>query len=254
MDEFLYRYINFETLVGMIQEKALTFVLPELWEDPYEGKPLLDFLIEKKNTYERIILTLIYQKTFGQCWTTLSESDAMWRIYSYNNRAVRIKVSKDKISKLKNIDIVPVTYSDEPFEASGDNKQTFIKLLSYKRLAFEHEKEVRLIHHYKFLSDDDLEKHIKAFMVISEHEQMVDLIENLFPGLEMEEQVRRICEMTNYGKYKQTVHKISFDHIADFIDGVMVHPQASDWYVDVVGEYCKINSIPFEGKSSLYSI
>ena len=36
MQGYLYRYIPFETLVGMVQSKSLTFVLPELWDDPKE--------------------------------------------------------------------------------------------------------------------------------------------------------------------------------------------------------------------------
>ena len=253
MGEFLYRYISFETLVGMLQDKALTFVLPELWEDPYEDRPFLEFLKTKDNIYEYILFATVYCKTFGQCWTELSESDAMWRIYSYNNRAIRIKVANAKISKLENVDIMPVTYSDEPFEIN-DRKQAFLKSLSHKRVAFEHEKEVRLIHHYKFLDDDDFEKHTKAFMVLNDHPNRVELIESLFPNLELDEQIRKTCEMINYGIYKQTAKKIYFEHIPDFIDGVMVHPQAPDWYVEIVKEYCRINNVPFEGKSKLYSI
>ena len=30
MSEYLYRYISFESFVGLVQNKALTFVLPKL--------------------------------------------------------------------------------------------------------------------------------------------------------------------------------------------------------------------------------
>lgn len=36
MEEYLYRYISFDAFVGMIQSQSLTFVLPELWDDPKE--------------------------------------------------------------------------------------------------------------------------------------------------------------------------------------------------------------------------
>ena len=33
MAQYLYRYISFETFVGMVQKQALTFVLPKVWDD-----------------------------------------------------------------------------------------------------------------------------------------------------------------------------------------------------------------------------
>ena len=42
--EFLYRYISFESFVGMVQKNALTFVLPSIWEDPQEIIPFIQFV------------------------------------------------------------------------------------------------------------------------------------------------------------------------------------------------------------------
>ena len=88
---FLYRYISFETFVGMVQKNALTFVLPSVWDDPQEDFPFVRLINQKKSAVEMAFLIAIHNKTYAQSWSELSESDAMWRIYAYNNRAVRIK-------------------------------------------------------------------------------------------------------------------------------------------------------------------
>lgn len=251
MSEYLYRYIGFETFVGMIQNQALTFVFPELWEDPKEGNSFYELVGTKSSAYERLFLIALYYKTYGQCWTRLSESDAMWRIYSNGNRAIRIKVSVDKLELLENVSIVPVEYTENSFTPINKSSD-FYKSLSQKRTAFEHEKEVRLLTSYKFEDDDDIEKHIKGVLAVCKHPQSVQIIESLFPNTDMDIQVEKLFELTNMGKNAQKTKNISFAHITDFIAGVMVHPQAPDWYVEIVQEFCKRNNIPFEGKSELY--
>lgn len=251
MSRFIYRYISFESFVGMIQSQALTFVLPEVWDDPHENKPFIQFLESKENIYERMLFVACFYKTYGQCWTQLAESDAMWRIYSYNNRAIRIKVTEEKIQQLINVHMLPVNYTDAPFKPK--NKEfDYLASISQKRIAFEHEKEIRLINYYRFSSDEDFEKHIKALMVANHHPQQSAIIDSLFPNLSLEKQVEKICELLNIGINKQRVKDISFEHIPEFIGGVMVHPQAPQWYVAVVQEFCKRNNIPFDGKSMLY--
>lgn len=253
MSEYLYRYISFESFVGLVQNKALTFVLPELWDDPKEGVFFFDFLLSIENQFEKIMYYSIYHKTFGQCWTKLSESDAMWRIYSYNNRAVQIKVDTDKLCLLKDVRIVPVEYTDSYIVDSSKKMESFYKSLAIKRVAFQHENEVRLIVNYKFKSDDDFENHAKAVLSIFQHPQGKELLESLYPGMQIEKQVEEAAKMLNVGKDRQNTLDVSFGNIPDFIAGVKVHPMAPDWYVDVVREYCNRNGITFDGKSALYS-
>ena len=156
MGEYLYRYISFESFVGMVQNKALTFVLPELWDDPKEGTPFKHLISTLKHDYEQILFQIMYNKTYAQCWTKLSESDAMWRIYSFNNRAVQIKASEEKLRALPEIQVVPVEYSDQfDFDTKkltnlSNIVDEFLRSLAMKRCAFEHEKEVRLIKPYLF--------------------------------------------------------------------------------------------------------
>lgn len=249
----LYRYISFETLVGMIQSQALTFVLPEVWDDPKEYAPYENYISHLDNLYEKILFECLRLKTYCQCWTRLAESDAMWRIYSYNNHAVRLRISQDKIKLLDGVQACPVAYSDD-FEISvSQGEDAVLKTLALKRTAFKHEKEVRLVKHYKFSGTDDAEKHIKAYLAISEHPQRLEIVENLFPNQSIKEQVEGIVKILNIGNGAQKKMDVSFSHIPGFIEGVLVHPLAPAWYVDIVREFCERNNVPFEGKSTLYS-
>ena len=91
-----------------------------------------------------------------------------------------------------------------------------------------------------------------ASLAVSEHPKRFDFLESLFPNMEMEEQVDGICKILNIGKERETSKEISFLHIPDFIESVMVHPLAPFWYEKIVSDYCKLTDIPFEGKSELY--
>ena len=253
-NEYLYRYISFESFVGMVQKSSLTFVLPLIWDDPQEESPFFQLISIKNSAVEMAFFIAIHNKTYAQSWSELAESDAMWRIYSYNNRAVRIKVTKDKIKLLDSVSVIPVTYSDEPFKCERIDENTFLTALAYKRIAFSHEKEVRLINHYKYRDEQDAQQHVNAVYIQHEHPERIKILESMFPNLEFEEKIDRIIELLNVGEKCKNCKEISYSHIPDFIDSVMVHPLAPAWYVEVVEEFCKRNNISFEGKSKLYDI
>lgn len=256
--DILYRYIPFETFVGMIQNESLTFVLPELWDDPKECVAFEHYVEQQDNIYEQLMLRSVYNKTFCQCWTTLAESDAMWRIYSYNNRAVRISIKRENVKFLDDIKTVDVEYTDNLDTANLDTafykgETGYLKTLSQKRTAFEHEKEVRLIKYYKFSGTDDLEQHVYAWLAISEHPKHLEVLEKHFSGESIEDKVKFIAKLLNMGAYAKKTIDVSYSHIPNFIDGVLVHPLAPEWYTNIVQEFCARNKIHFEGKSTLYS-
>ena len=251
--EVLYRYISFETFVDMVQKNALTFVLPTVWDDPQEDLPFERLVGEKESAVQMAFLIALHNKTYAQSWSELAESDAMWRIYAYNNHAVRIKVKKEKIDLLSGVHAIPVKYSDEPFDCEKFDEETLYSSLAYKRTAFCHEKEVRLISTYKYRDEQDAQQHIKAVYIQYHHPESVTILESMFPELEFDEKLDRVIELLNIGDKCKETKEISYAHIPDFVDGVMVHPLAPDWYIEVVKEFCKRNNIPFEGKSNLYS-
>lgn len=252
MNEYLYRYIGFDSFVGIMQKQALTFVLPEIWDDPKEDYVFQKMLNKQERVYAKILLIATHCKTYAQCWTQLAESDAMWRIYAYGNRALRIKIAAKNVEQLEGVKAIPIQYEDIEDVELGYGEEAFLSAITKKRKAFEHEKEIRLVNHYVFPDAEDFETHVKALIGLSDREDSIDVLEKMFPSMTIEEQIDEACRILNMGNAKQTTKDISFAHIPNFIEGVMVHPMAPNWFVDVVKEYCRINNVTFEGKSTLY--
>lgn len=173
----LYRYISFEEFMNLLTTKQMHYVNPTKWQDVYEGamfkalevpglrKKLLSTLLTTPSPHGAEIALKNYCKLlfaryhwFGQCWTyEPEESDAFWRIYSYDNHAIRISTTKDQI-----IDILPSNlYYKESRKVKYDNVSDEIfakKMLDetlrvkstyecyfHKRKAFQHEKEYRFL-------------------------------------------------------------------------------------------------------------
>ena len=97
----IYRVIDINYLFDIFANKKLVFVAPELWDDPYESFLKTCYSIEKLGLIQRKRSYENYSKLiFGQCWTSKSESDATWRIYSPNGNKVKIKTKVKKISDI----------------------------------------------------------------------------------------------------------------------------------------------------------
>lgn len=252
-NEYIYRYTSFESFVGLVQKQALTFVLLSKWDDPMEGSAIKDLFQNKDTQDVATLLTLIHNKTYAQSWSRVEESDAMWRIYSYANHSIRIKILIDSVSKLDGVEGIDVDYLDFPLEKDYLKSYMKLKAFAQKRTAFSHEKEYRLIKPYRYKDGDDIQKHFKALIAINEPASRYRIINELFPNLPMEEQVDEFIKILNLGDLAVKTNDVSFEHIPGFIKGVMVHPLAENWYVDVVKEFCENNNIPFEGKSMLYN-
>lgn len=261
MAEYLYRYIGFDSFVNMIQTQSLTFVLPYLWEDTYEMKAFEPYVRKKDNFYGRCMLYAVEYKIYAQCWTKLAESDAMWRIYNYSNKALRIKTDIENIKKLSNVDIKDVVYCDDvEAMATQIEDNNFNQIIALKRTAFSHEKEVRLVWRYKFKDDGDAKRHISAVIGLAfpdlpsdskEKDTVMEIIDSLAPG-NPKKAVEEIVDITNANVAIKT-KQISFAGINNFIQGVEVHPLAPEWYVQTVEQYCMEHNVFFEGKSKLYT-
>lgn len=68
-------------VVDLFETRELHFASPEEWDDPYEK------VLRHKGS----------SSAFAQCWCTKAVSDAMWRIYSPDRTAVRIRSTRAKV-------------------------------------------------------------------------------------------------------------------------------------------------------------
>jgi hypothetical protein len=229
ISEPIYRIISFERLVGIFKSKQMPFVKPDKWDDPFENiiaKTIIeDFGTGGRHSFHELG---IRKNSHGVCWTRNPSSDAIWRIYSYDKRAVRIEstpallfrnISKwlkdypksrlyigkvdyynkaNKEIKQKAIDYARAVRSGELFKAAAES-------LLYKRKPFSHEDEVRAI--------------------------LID----------------------QYDMSKDGVLNVNVDP-HDIIQSVEIDPRASTEIVDVYKTYL-INALKFKGnisKSNLY--
>ena len=156
----LYRYIPFDTLLQMINEKKNFLLRTSMWEDVYENFIMKENIVfnGKTNPFSNLS-----DMCFGQCWTTKAKSDAMWRIYSPDKKSVRIKTtikklwdstkSNDhmgafvigKVQYLQQSTIEQDLVKNSPYSAKSFI-DVFISSLFVKRTSFSHEREYRLIY------------------------------------------------------------------------------------------------------------
>ncbi len=247
----LYRFISFEAFVYMILKKSLTFVHPSVWADPYEMEALNRFALTSNNTYKSIDKLAKFILTFQfycQSWTRLPESDALWRIYSHNDSAVRIEIDESNIESLNDIVLKDVKYVDS-LDSINFNSIDIYEAASIKRDAFVHENEVRLINHYKYKNEADFKNKAKSFMALyskdSKFRESIDL-ENI------ESFVDFAVEDMNLN-LKNKTKDFSYGHINNFIESVMLTPFAPDWVDSTVKFFCRRYKINYIGKSSLYT-
>lgn len=170
LDTPIYRVYNCQRLLSLFEEKKNTLVKPALWDDPLEnfilhtaakslsGNTRYDF--EARNRF------------YGQCWSLIEESDAMWRIYSSDKMGIKVKTTIRKlfnslldfsqpnfgecfIGKVKYIesDLLRKRLEDKSWlHAEANTYEGQAASLLFKRLEFTHENEVRLL----FLGDRNL--------------------------------------------------------------------------------------------------
>ena len=223
----LYRFMSFQSFSDMIQRNALCFVKPELWEDPYEAFFFKKFhtpvgkveIMKLTSGFENSDFCLFiieqFERTFyAQSWTSCEESDALWKIYSFGNFGIRIKVLESNIKGLDEVDIMDVDYVkkhdlDEEIRRIGiKNGQTMCReIYRLKRMAFQHEEEVRLVYQLK-------------------------------EGVNTKE--------------TPTVHYVDYSSNREFFESVCLHPLAPSWFNETMKRLCELNGINYVGQSKLY--
>ncbi len=185
----IYRVVTVERLLELFYFKEIVLVKPEKWDDPYENL-MLKANCQLENG-EKISLSGIMKKFYGQCWTLEDENDGMWRIYAPYKNGVIIQTTvkklleaiwdSDDINADRKCFIGKVLYEDEKeikdiFENIYDNINTIIDPTNYlqaltffvKRKEFANEKEVRIIYR------SDVERDIQRFSV--EPDALIDKV------------------------------------------------------------------------------
>lgn len=281
----LYRIVSFPGFVNLIEKKQERYVNPVTWEDTYEGY-LLRF-IENANTAKDVI-DLLYNTVspkdidatvsnftnlygarwlcYGQSWSMTAESDALWRIYSYDKMGIRIESSCEKIENLINSSGFSKKYEykieDVKYDLDGNNlleqqcqrlreTKLTVEPFLHKRKAFQHENEKRVILLDKRLEAINWLSSLQTFQGIKDtadkdglknDEVLVYLYKHLLE-----------CQYPFGNEHMASEQFVPIPDLSSYISSVMVHPQAEPWIVSLVQTICEHNNLNFLGKSKLYN-
>lgn len=140
-DMKLYRYLTLGSFLELIELKRMYLTNLNNWEDPWE-------LPAKHRESYGLKGTLL-----GQCWTSQGVSDAIWKMYGKNKEGILIETSVNKFRLLNNLSnsfLCPIIYYDNLDKTLNDIEllHSDMKVFYHgvlKRVAFKHEKEIRLI-------------------------------------------------------------------------------------------------------------
>jgi hypothetical protein len=155
----LWRYMDLPRLLSVLDKRALFFpsVATLSESDPYEGDPTL-VRFRAAQAWDtsalrelRLQSAVFKHLNFFNCWhMNDGESDAMWKIYLHGSEGVAIQSTVERLITCfaKTPDPVymgEVEYVDpNQFQAPADAEGRSLSDYMFKRLAFQHEKEVRV--------------------------------------------------------------------------------------------------------------
>ncbi len=275
----LYRIINLETFLDIIVNKRERYVRPSTWEDTFEGYLFskLKNPAEKKRIVEHwyyevclkkcqnVIINMMHldssKYVYGQCWSELSESDALWRIYSYGKHSIQIQTSEEDLEKLlteRNIKgtIRKIEYDitsekdllEKQLSQSAQEGYAYTSFL-HKRKAFEHEKEHRV------LISDTKYRDITKFKTYSIRENFVQDIKGKEKELDDDSIVDLIIKNIDEFKAQDEVPDnfyIENINLEQYIRKITINPLAEEWYVKLIQDVCSAYKLPLCEKSNLY--
>jgi len=145
----LWRYLDLAKFTALLQTRSLHFCRADKLGDPFEGSyPLknIDDFGSGKSSYS----SEKWKKFIAiSCWYDSNvESDAMWRLYTCNNQGIAIRTSWEKLEELvcpvENLArLEKVKYID--FLKGKASISSPSEIFEYKREAYGHEHEVRVI-------------------------------------------------------------------------------------------------------------
>lgn len=284
MSKKLYRYISFEDFVNLLVNCKDRFVHPASWEDKYEG-----YLFSHMETKDEVreIVTEMYNNlcpknyyaisdnyfrlwhskwfAYAQCWSKYAETDAMWRCYSYGNRAIRIRTKMDKLlnhaekifPKQDNFKayLEKVSYDlkkkntlEQQIRQMGETRSPYESYF-HKRSAFKHEGEYRLL---------IVNTSLSGAVAMSSYGVKFK-IEDQVKNKSDEEIISYLTEKIYEQRFSWNTERDSIKiedagDVSEYIEGVMVHPLAPEWYVKIIEDICIQKNIKFDGQSKIYEL
>jgi hypothetical protein len=151
IDVKLWRYMDLTQFMSMLEEQGVLFTRADLFDDKFEGtmsKPLHDFLKERSWDPQQHadLLRMTKAWSFVSCWHMNEvESAAMWKIYSASKESICIQTTFARLRDVLPEDVYIGTVSYILYDRDKIPAGNVFWPLTYKRLSFEHERELRAV-------------------------------------------------------------------------------------------------------------
>ncbi len=198
--------------------------------------------------------------SYGQCWSTLKDSDALWKTYGYGNHAIQIESNKKAIEE--SIDFsegyepvvrevkYDVTETDRYMYFANYFKvgMEFYESFFHKRDAYSYENEVRVLF-LKSNARNAFQNRLNRY-----REQLVDVCNDrsLINSGMLADVIRKVHQELPYSVNPSKELLLKIKDFNRYIQCVRVHPLAEDWYVELIKALCNKSNLKFGGKSNLY--
>lgn len=147
----------------------------------------------------------IYKRVYGQSWTKLPGSKKMWNSYGCNKKAVLVESSTEYLHSLHEVSIREIQYS----------KTANIDIAKY----------------YSCFSPTSNDALFYPFTVKTNQ-------------YAFEQEIRLLTSIEASFDECPTVD-IKIPNVTDLILSVTVHPEAEEWYANIVESFCRENGIAF---------
>lgn len=178
----VYRIIDFDRLIQILETKKNSLSRPSNWDDPFEN--LLNYVqIKQSDNYYNKPINNFGFYIYAQCWTFLEENDLLWKVYSPDKDGVRIKSTPIKlINSIKNSAVVkkiitaPVRM--ETFYSKDDGEETV------------YEEIKPFFGQVNYLSFDEISQYLKIIKKNSEFSELIQSILIKREPFKNEEEVR----------------------------------------------------------------
>lgn len=227
----------------MIYSSTITAVSPKKWDDSFEGyfyryidtlegkQVLKDFISSRfrgeksvENEYEKLkkFLDAMYNRTYAICFTTERDIELLWRANSKDNKTIMFETSSDYLEKLV-----------------SENED--LEMFKVEEIQYDLENNCKIKDYLKNIDVGE------GYRSIWDQESFFLHKRKLF----MYEKEYRLIG-TEYYNGKDGLLRIQIPIINELISGVMIHPAADDYYVELVRRICDQLGLKYYGKSEIY--
>lgn len=86
----IYRIVSCKRFLQVLHDQENGLALPRLWDDPFENFILKGIAVTPDGKRAKIGFR---DQLYGQCWSLHRESDLMWRAYSPDKVAVKLRTT-----------------------------------------------------------------------------------------------------------------------------------------------------------------